>query len=77
MRHRRRPGGTRLRDLAEVAQRDVGPDIRRQIVENPVGVAHPRVELRLPVVRLDLCGQRGELEPERLDELAGELLPVE
>ena len=67
VRHRRRAGRAGLRDLAEVAERDVGPDVGREVVQHAVGVRDARVELGLPVVRLDLGGERvpGEAEATR------------
>ena len=45
-------------------------------MQDAVGVASALVELDLPVVRLDLRGQRVPVEPEALDELARERGPV-
>ena len=45
-------------------------------MQNPVGVADAAVELGLPVVRLDLGGQRVPGEPERGDELLRDRGPV-
>ena len=75
VRHRRRAGGAGLRDLAEVAERDVRPDVGREVVQHAVGVGDARVELGLPVVRLDLGGERVPGEAERLDELARDVGP--
>src|SRR5665811_1211825 len=44
--------------LGEVAHRDVGPEVRAEIVQDPVEAGHVAVELSLPVVALDLGGQR-------------------
>ena len=69
------PVAPACRDLAEVAERDVGPDVGGEVVQHAVGVRDAPVELGLPVVRLDLGGERVPGEPERLDELARDLGP--
>lgn len=62
--HRRGADLARLRALAEVADRDIPPDIARRIDEDSVDACQ-RVEiLGHPVMRLDLSGERVGLEPE-------------
>ena len=62
--------------LVEVVQRDVGPHVGRQIVRDPVGVGDVGVQVGLPVVRLDLRGERIPHQSQALDEGPGERRPV-
>src|SRR5690606_30683259 len=70
VRHRRGAGGPRHGDLREVAERDVGPDVGGEVVQDAAGVPYVVVQLDLPVVRLDLGGQQVEVDAETLDVLA-------
>ena len=77
VRHGRRAGGAlRAQALVEVAQRDVGPHVRGQVVGDPVEAGDVGVELGLPVVGLDLRGQRVPGQAQVLDEAAPHGLPV-
>jgi hypothetical protein len=76
VRHGRGAGRAGLRGLPEVAERDVRPDVRAQVVQDAVGVRDAGVQLRLPVVRLDLRGERVPVEAEALHELLRDAGPV-
>ena len=76
MRHRRGADRALAADLRKVAQRDIGPDIGAEVVQNPVEASDVGVELGLPVVALDLRGQRVPDETEPLDEARTDLLPI-
>ena len=58
----------RHRDLDEDPARDVRPHVGGQVVQHPVEPRDVRVQLGLPVVRLDLRGQRVPRQAEVLDE---------
>jgi hypothetical protein len=77
VRHRRRAGRARDRDLREEAHRDVGPDVGREVVQDAARVPHAVVQLDLPVVRLDLGREHVEVDAEAFDELARQLGPVD
>ncbi|CAH0258498.1 hypothetical protein SRABI03_03388 [Microbacterium foliorum] len=76
VRHGRRSGRAGDGDLREVAERDVRPDVGREIVQDAAGMADPVVQLDLPVVGFDLRGEQIEAESEALDVLAGDGGPV-
>ena len=68
VRHRRRADGPLPADLGEVAHRDVGPHILRQPVQDPIEARDIGIELGLPIVALDLGGQRVPLQPKAFHE---------
>ena len=71
-----RPHGALAADLREVAERDVGPDVGAEVVQHAVEPRDVGVELGLPVVRLDLGGERVPRQAEGLDEPAAQRRPV-
>ena len=61
------PGAARL---SEVAERDVRPHVGREVVQDAAKARDVRVKLGLPIVGLDLSGERVPREAEPLDERA-------
>src|SRR4029078_1094668 len=76
VRHRRGPDAALAAHLGEVTHRDVGPDVGAQVVQDPVEAGHVAVELGLPVVALDLRGQRVPLQTKGLHERLLDRTPV-
>ena len=76
VRHCRRARRALVRNLPEVPHRDVAPHVGAQVVQYAPDVAHALVQLRLPVMRLDLGGQRAPGQTEPGDEVAGCADPV-
>ena len=63
-------------DLDEDAARDVGPHVGGQVVQHAVEPGDVGVQLGLPVVRLDLRGQRVPGQAQVLDERLADRRPV-
>jgi hypothetical protein len=74
--HRAAADGALAAHLGEVAHRDVGPDVGAHVVQHPVEPGDVGIELGLPVVALDLGGQRVPRQAQALDEGLGDRLPV-
>jgi hypothetical protein len=65
VRHRRRADFAGPGALAEVADRDVAPDVAREVEQDRVEARHRREQFGEAVVRLDLRGVGVPVEPER------------
>ena len=76
VRHVVEPDRALAAHLGEVAHRDVGPHVGAEVVQHPVEARDVGVELGLPVVALDLGGERVPGEAEALDERPADLRPV-
>ena len=77
VRHRRRTRRPLRRQvLVEVIHRNVRPCVRRQVVGDAARARHIRVQLGLPVMRLDLRGQRIPCQAQAFHERAGQRRPI-
>ena len=76
MRHRRRARCASHRNLAEETNRNITPHVGAQIMQHTVEMRHIRVQLRLPVMRFDLRGQRVPAKPQMLHKTPRNSLPV-
>ena len=78
MRHSGGAGRPLHRNLGEHAAGDIHPHVHTQIVQDAVGVADGAVQFGLPIMRLDLRGQRvpGQTHAVR-DEFAGDGHPID
>ncbi len=73
-------GGTHfagLQRLLEVTQRDVTPDVARQVDQDDVGAAYHVAIFGNAVMRLDLRGVGVVIEPQAFHETLRETAPVE
>ena len=76
MRHGRRTGRTSHRNLTEETNRNVAPHIGAEVVQHAVEMSDIRVQLSLPVVRLNLSGQRVPGQTQVLHKTTRNLLPI-
>ena len=76
VRHSGRTGRTSHRNLTEETNRNVAPHIGAEVVQHAVEVRDIRVQLGLPVVRLNLSGQRVPSQTQVLYKTTRNLLPI-
>ena len=76
VRHSRRTGRTSHRNLTEETNRNVAPHIGAEVVQHTVEVRDIRVQLGLPVVRLNLGGQRVPGQAQVLHKTTRNSLPI-
>ena len=76
MRHSGRTGRTSHRNLTEETNRNVAPHIGAEVVQHTVEVSDIRVQLSLPVVRLNLSGQRVPGQAQVLHKTTRNILPI-